>query len=163
MAGKIIIGVGDIGLVRGKGEIIRTLGLGSCVALVLLDPKTHSIGMAHIALPEASVNQEKAVTKPGYFADTGVPALLDLMKRSGCDPNPLNYLVKLIGGAKMADRTGRFNIGTRNVLAVRKGLWQFGMGPVAEDVGGETSRSVSAFTDDGRVVITSPGRPDWEI
>jgi chemotaxis protein CheD len=37
------------------------------------------------------------------------------------------------------------------------------MGPKAEDIGGNRSRSVSVHVDTGRVVLSSPGAADWEI
>ena len=157
------LGVGELGTANDPGTVIRTHALGSCVAVLLLDPKTKSVGMAHIALPESKINDGKARETPGYFADTGIPALIRKMDRLGCKGNGKGMIVKLVGGAKIMDPNNTFNIGKRNVLAIKKILWSFGMGVVAEDVGGSISRTVSLDVDKGRVVISSSGRNDWSI
>lgn len=157
------LGVGDLGATNVPGTVIKTLALGSCVAVLFLDPRTRTVGMAHVALPESNVNNSKAQEKPGYFADTGIPALIEEMNRVGWKGNGKGIIVKLVGGAKIMDPNNTFNIGKRNVLAIKKILWSRGMGVVAEDVGGNISRSVTLDRDMGRVVISSSGRNDWSI
>ncbi len=161
--GVIMLGIGDLGASRKPGEVVRTLALGSCVAVIMLDPKTRTVGMDHVALPESKIGLAKAKELPGYFADTGVKALIHAMQRAGADRNVRGYIVKLAGGANVADPNNTFNIGKRNVLAIKKSLWQFGMGPRREDVGGRISRSVSVEVDTGQVILSSPGRADWKI
>lgn len=160
---NIMIGIGEIGATANPGEQLKTMALGSCVALILLDPGTHCVGMDHIALPESSASADKAKVLPGYFADTGVKALLDEMSKKGAGKDRRKYIVKLTGGANVMDTNNTFNIGKRNVLAIKKTLWQYGMGPRAEDVGGNISRTVSVDVNGGKVKITSPGRDEWEI
>jgi len=121
------------------------------------------VGMDHVALPDSASSPERARQKPGHFADTGVPALLEMMKRLGTNGNHQRLIVKLVGGANVMDPNNTFNIGKRNVLAIKKILWQLGMGAVAEDIGGQISRSVVVDVDQGRVVISSPGKESWEI
>jgi chemotaxis protein CheD len=157
------LGVGDLGASRTPGTVLKTFALGSCVAVILLDPKTRSVGMAHIALGDSSINATKAREKPGYFADTGVPALVKEMNRIGCNGNGTGMIVKLVGGARIMDPKNTFNIGKRNVLAIKKALWSLGMGVVAEDVGGNISRTVALDVNTGRVIISSSGRNDWSI
>jgi len=157
--------VGDLAASNVPGTALRTFGLGSCVAVVILHPATQTAGMVHVALPHSSVSPAKAVKQPGYFADTGIPALLRLMAGMGCQrcDTGRGMIVKLVGGAKVLDPNSLFDIGKRNILAVRKVLWSFGMGPIAEDVGGSFSRTVTVSLDTGRVNISSPGKEDWQI
>ncbi len=159
----IMIGVGEYGGSNKPGEVIKTLALGSCVAGIVLHPSTKTVGMIHVALPDSKTNPDRAKERPGYFADTGIPALLKLMAQISKNTGTKEYLLKLTGGAKVMDPNNLFNIGDRNALAMKKIFWRFGMGPVAEDTGGQTSRTVAAYTDTGRIVISSPGRKDWEI
>lgn len=159
----VMLGVGDLGVTNRPGDIIKTLALGSCVAVVLLEPRSRSVGMVHVALPESSIDAKKAVTQPGYFADTGVAALLSEMKRITGVDSVRKFIVKLAGGAKVLDPNNTFNIGKRNELAVKKVLWSLGMGAHAEDVGGHITRSVSVEVDTGRVIIVSAGRGSWDI
>lgn len=161
--GTIILGVGDLGATNTPGDVVKTLALGSCVAVMVLDPRSHCVGMVHVALPESSIAPDKATTKPGYFADTGLPHLINQIKKIGGTTNGKEFIVKLVGGASVMDPNNTFNIGKRNLLAIKKILWSQGMGAVAEDVGGHISRSVAVDVDTGKVVVTSAGRGNWEI
>ena len=161
---RIMLGVGDYGATMAPGGVVRTMALGSCIALMILDRGTRCVGMDHIALPDSLVSPERAKQLPGYFADTGIPALMELMKKTaGSMSKPSNLIIKMAGGANVADPNNTFNIGKRNVLAAKKILWQFGLGAVAEDVGGSHSRTVTLHRDSGRIILSCPGRPDWEL
>lgn len=162
--GVITLGIGDLGATKNPDDKIKTYALGSCVAMVLLDPKTRAVGMAHIALPDSSVDTGGSQGKrAGYFADHAIPALLKEMSKLGADPRGKGMIVKLVGGATIADKNNVFNIGKRNVLAIKKILWQYGMGPKAEDVGGNISRTVTLEAKNGRVTISSAKREEWTI
>jgi chemotaxis protein CheD len=113
--------------------------------------------------PRSPSAPERAESHPGHFADTAIPALLEEMKRQGASGVHRKYIVKLVGGASVADPKNTFNIGKRNALAVKKALWKFGMGPSAEDLGGSISRTVSIDVETGKAVISSPGREDWRV
>jgi len=159
----IILGVGDLGVSNTPGDVIKTLALGSCVSVVMLEPLTRSVGMVHVALPDSSIDRAKAMAKPGYFADTGFFALLDAMKRISCVQNEKCFIIKMVGGAQVLDPNNTFNIGKRNELALKKLLWTLGMGVRAEDIGGHISRSIAVDVDAGRIIITSAGRGSWEL
>lgn len=161
--GAKILGVGELGATNIPGETIKTFALGSCIAVILMDPATKCIAMDHIALPDSAVSPERAQEKPGHFADTGIPALLDEIKKFGSRGDGRGFIVKLVGGATVMDPNNTFNIGKRNALAIKKILWSFGMGAAVEDVGGQISRTVEVDVREGKVKISSPGRADWEI
>ncbi len=158
----IYVGVGEYATSGRPGEIVKTLALGSCVAVVILDANNKSVGLLHIALPESSINKKRAKEKPGMFADTGIPILLEEMQRLGYDEKS-ELIIKLAGGASIMDPNKTFNIGKRNVLAIRNTLSRFGLDTIAEDVGGNISRSVSIDLNMGKVMVSSPGRGEWEL
>ncbi len=160
---EIILGIGDYGASRTPGGRVKTFALGSCVAAILQDPRNGAVGMVHVALPDSSINEAKARQRPGYFADLGLPLLVQEMVRLGSPANGRGLVVKLVGGASIMDHNETFNIGKRNVLALKKHLWAYGLGPLAEDVGGNYSRTVSVFVDTGKVLVTCPGRGQWEV
>ncbi|MDY0267675.1 chemotaxis protein CheD [Trichloromonas sp.] len=160
---QMVLGIGDYGASKQPDTEIKTYALGSCIAVVLLDPQTRTVGMIHIALPESKINPAKAKEKPGYFADTGLPLLLQEMVRHGCQPKGKGLIIKLAGGAAIMDYNDTFNIGKRNLLAIKKILWSYGLGPRSEDVGGTFSRTVSVSVKTGEVILSSPGRPNWKI
>lgn len=160
---QIVLGIGDLGASKTPGALVKTFALGSCVGVVMLDPGTRTVGMAHVALPDSKINPEKMRERPGYFADTAVPLLLKEMVRLGAPANGRGIIVKLAGGASIMDPNDTFNIGKRNVLAIKKALWALGMGAVAEDVGGNFSRTLSVAVNTGEIVITCPGRGQWTL
>ena len=161
--GQVILGVGDFGASNNPEDDVKTFALGSCVAVILLDPKTRTVGMAHVALPDSSINKAKATEKPGYFADTAIPALLEQMTQFGCDKRGRGMIVKLCGGANVMDTNDTFQIGKRNALAIKKILWAYGMGAVSEDLGGNFSRTVAVSISAGQITLSSPGKPNWQL
>jgi len=161
---KQTLGIGDIGATVSEGGILKTMALGSCVAIMILDRRTRCIAMDHIALPDSSVSPDRAKQLPGYFADTGIPALLKEIQRvAGGISRPTDLIVKLAGGANVADPNNTFNIGKRNALAIKKILWHHGMGAIAEDLGANYSRTVEMFRDSGKIVLSCPGKGDWTL
>lgn len=118
MSEMIRVGMADYKLCAPPDKI-STLGLGSCMGVVIYDTKTKLCGMAHIMLPDSTKithNQNRM-----KFADT---CLLDmyheLLARGGLKEN---LRAKIAGGAKMfAHHSDNelLNVGHHNNQAVRK-------------------------------------------
>jgi len=161
VARKIIVGVGEIGVSAAPGDILKTFALGSCVAVIAFARRQGVAGLLHVALPHSKTDPDLALEKPGYFADTGIPALLTALAGYKCRPPSL--VVRLVGGANIMDADQRFDIGRRNLLGVKKHLWRYQLGPLAEDVGGQIGRTVTVFVGTGVVRISSPGKGEWEL
>lgn len=157
---EIVVGIGEIKIANQPGEKLKTYALGSCVSVVVYDKVQRIAAMMHVALPDSSVDRHKSEIMPGHFADTGIPFLIEELKKRGILKH--NIWIKMIGGAKVMDAQGYFDIGKRNVLAIKKELWKYGLGPVAEDVGGDYSRTVTLSVDDGELVISNAGKK-WTI
>lgn len=158
--GVINIGIGEWAVSDAGSDILKTYALGSCVAVIIYDTRLMIAGMIHIALPDSKVDAERAKLLPGYFADTGLPVMIEDMKRRGAARG--HVWVKLAGGASVMDPGGFFDIGKRNILAAKRILWGSSLGPVAEDTGGSTSRTVSIAVADGETAISS-GQKQWTI
>ena len=75
-----------------------TLGLGSCVGVVLYDSLTKVGGLAHVMLPDSNLSSKKEYN-PGKFADTAIDALIQDMLGLGVDRS--NIISKIAGGAQM--------------------------------------------------------------
>lgn len=158
--GRKDVGIGDLWVSKDPTEEIKTYALGSCVALVVWDKDNLVGGLIHIALPESKINPEKALDRPGYFVDSGLPLFFNELKRLGA--NRRSSWVKLIGGSSILDESNTFDIGRRNTLAVKKYLWKLGLALNAEDVGGSISRTVALTIGNGDLVISS-GANKWTI
>ena len=155
------IGIGELKISNVAGDVLRSYGLGSCIGLVVLAPRQRTVGMLHVALPESKINLQLAKDQPGMFADTGIPFLLQEMERFGCTISDM--VIKIAGGASVMDPGATFEIGKRNILAVKKTLWRYRLGPVAEDVGDVISRTMSVSVDTGIVTVSSPRKGEWDI
>ena len=160
---QINIGIGEWGISGNPDDHLKTFGLGSCVAVIALEPTIRTASLMHVALPSSDINPEKSIEKPAYFADTAVPMLIKKMAELGGHPGGTGLIVKLVGGAQVADPNQRFNIGKRNILALRKLFWKLRIPIYAEDTGGETSRTVDICVKNGKTTIISPGGKTWSI
>ena len=157
MSEMIRVGMADYKLCAPPDKI-STLGLGSCMGVVIYDTKTKLCGMAHIMLPDStkvSNNSNKA-----KFADTGIDELLKKVIAAGASRNRL--VAKIAGGAKMFEVSGLSdvgNIGARNAEAAKKILKEKGIRLVAEDTGLNYGRTVELHCDTGEFLIKSVGKP----
>ena len=139
-----------------------TLGLGSCVAIMLYDAQTKAGAMAHILLPSTSLAHD--ATNPAKFPATAVPLLIDRLKKLGADPRRL--VAKLAGGASMFSQLtspGTIQMGERNVVAARSALRTAEISIVREAVGGDRGRTVRFHVKDGHVEIRSVGADAYVI
>jgi len=160
----VSVGIGSCAFSAKSGDVLHARALGANVALIVCDKIKGIVALAHIALPESELCPERAQIKPVHFADTAVPFVLaELKKITGADVTPSNAVIKLVGGSNIPDSHGTFNVGKRNAIAVKKALWKFGLGPRAEEIGGEHCRSVTVFHDDARVSVTMTGQAAKEI
>lgn len=157
---RIDVGIGDIGVSSRPDDEIKTYALGSCVAVIAYDPEKKIAGMIHIALPESKVNPDKAGKRPGYFADSGLPVFIKELERAGANRRKLR--IKLAGGATIMDENRQFDIGRRNMIAIKRFLWKEGLGVLQEDVGGSISRTVSLSVATGTVTISN-AKATWNL
>jgi len=160
---SIELGVGDLGACNTKGTRVKATALDSSVAVIVMDPKTRTVGVVIVALPDSRIRPERAKDHPGYFADTGIPALLKEMSKLGCPKLGKGCVVKLVGGAEVADMDPILNIGKQTALAVKKVLSKLRLRILAEDLGKKLSRTVTVDVDRGHVLVSSPGRGEWEV
>ncbi|PYP67216.1 MAG: chemotaxis protein CheD [Gemmatimonadetes bacterium] len=150
---EIRVKVADYAVGRDEQTLI-TIGLGSCVAIALYDPRTRIGGLAHTLLPSESMARDRS--NPAKFPASAVVTLLAEMTRLGADARRVR--AKLVGGASMFANllpAGGINIGDRNVAAARQALEANRVPVVAEDVGSDHGRSVHFHLDDGRVEVRS--------
>ncbi len=157
-----IIGIGGIGFIDRPGEKIKTMALGSCVAVIFIARSKPLIGMAHVALPDSAISNSRGQSLPGYFADVAVNNLIKEFIKRGITKRS-DIRVALVGGASILDPRGIFNIGARNVEALRKILQKNRLGPHQEDVGENFSRTVCVDIDTRKITISSPRKETWEL
>ncbi|GGL43983.1 chemotaxis protein CheD [Sporolactobacillus putidus] len=135
-------------------ETLKTMGLGSCVGVILFSEKERSAGMAHVMLPDSSLARSDHFP-PGKFANTAVPEMVRLLTREhGLSPGSLR--AKIAGGAEMFKSYRPLpmgSIGKRNVAAVKKQLEIFHIPIVAEETGADYGRTIEFFTETCSLMI----------
>lgn len=137
---------------------ITTLGLGSCVGVVLYDPSTKISGMVHVMLPDSTkIRNNENMAK---FADTGIDELIRWLVKIGA--NRRNLISKIAGGAQMfAFKTNNdmLRIGERNVEATKLKLANEGIRLIAEDTGLNYGRTIEFYPETGELYVKSVGKP----
>jgi len=153
----VIIGIGEWSV---GSTVMTSIGLGSCVGVVLHDEEKKIGGLAHVMLPQSSV---KPGEREGKYADTAVKVLLDELMARGSKTGSLK--AKLAGGASMFQNfSGNLNIGERNVEALRIILKEKSIPIIREDIGGTVGRTVTYYPkENGRYVIRQADGATREI
>ncbi|GLC87377.1 chemotaxis protein CheD [Lysinibacillus piscis] len=141
-SGQVVkVGIAQMDVVK-LPNTIRTSGLGSCVGVVLYDESRKIAGLIHVMLPDSSLGRTEAINV-AKFADTGITAMIDLLKLEGVQKFKLK--AKIAGGAQMFQFTSdkdSMRIGPRNVEAVKSELKRHGIPLVAEATGGNSGRTI---------------------
>lgn len=142
-------------------ETLITLGLGSCIGLVLYDAEANIAGMAHIMLPRSPQNKPESDQKRGKFAETATPFLLEALLHSGACRNRIR--AKLAGGAKMfnlssSSKSSFLAIGEQNIKATLSMLEKLSIIVAAQDLGGTRGRSIRFDTTTWTLEIKTLGQ-----
>jgi chemotaxis protein CheD len=109
-------------------------------------------------LPTGTIDPAKMADKPAMFVDSGVPLLFKECYKLGAKKERMQ--VKVAGGAHAGAREedDRFQIGKRNMIALRKLLWKNGVMVHAHDTGGvQTSRTMWVEVTSGEVTLKING------
>ena len=157
-ATEIAVRMGEIAISATAGEVLVSIGLGSCIGLALVDRRRGVAGLAHVMLPEAIGDGGPA----GKFADLAVPALVARLTALGA-VRPMLEAV-LIGGAQMfslGDSAG-MDIGVRNDAAVRAALAEERIPVVAAATGGSRGRTIRVLPS-GVVLSKEAGGAEIEL
>lgn len=154
MIEPIRVGMADYKIASGSDRLI-TLGLGSCIGIILYSKVKKIGGMAHIMLPKS--------TEPGSdslkFADVAIYKMLQDLEKKGVKKSDLE--AKIAGGAKMFsfnNSDDKKSIGHRNTIAVKKILEEeLGIKIIAEDIGGTYGRTIELELETGILKVKTIG------
>jgi chemotaxis protein CheD len=148
--------MGELAVSGAAKDVLTTIGLGSCVGLVLLDSSRSTAGLAHVVYPH-STPDTRSGGQPAKYADTVVPALVGAMGRLGSLRGALEAV--LVGGARMFAfvRAPELDIGSANVDAVARALAQAEIPIRISLTGGSIGRSVRVRAAGGLIAIREAG------
>jgi chemotaxis protein CheD len=153
-----VVGVADVKVSRDAATRLVTYALGSCLGVAVHDPVARVGGLLHVMLPTGTIDQAKMQQKPAMFVDSGVPVLFKECYRLGAKKERM--VVKVAGGAHAGatEEGDRFQIGKRNMIALRKLLWKNGVLVHAQETGGvQTSRTMWLDVGSGAVTLKVNG------
>lgn len=122
MSNMIRVGMADYRLCRPPQKI-STLGLGSCLGVILYDQRLKICGLAHVMEPSSQLIRKMPTNEVcGYLLKDMFEELLKQGSRKE------NMIAKMAGGAQMfvnQNTHNMLNIGQQNIQAVMN-FWQNG-------------------------------------
>lgn len=147
--------------VSTAGVPLRTIGLGSCLAIVIFASATRLAGLAHCMLPMADdAVPRDAVPEAGSplhhrarYVQTAIPELLRQLRDAGA---VAPFTATLVGGACLFPSLAAGAVGDiagANVTMARSLLAEMAVPVRAEDVGGHVGRSIVADPRTQRVLV----------
>ena len=145
---NLIVGVSDMKVSNDPDSVLVTYSLGSCIGIAVFDPMVKAGGLLHYMLPESSLDAIKAAANPFMFADTGIPRLFKSIYELGGVKSRMR--VVMVGGSKVLDQNGFFNIGKRNEMAARKLFHRNNVVVDFVDTGGNGNRTIRLAVKDGK-------------
>lgn len=151
----IQVGIADASISLA-GDTLVTYALGSCVGICLWDRVSLKGGLIHIMLPYCSETLESGQGNLYKFADTGIEKLTASLIANGCLKK--NIVAKIAGGATMFKGSVSFNIGVRNLEAVKTTLRKQCIPIIAEQTGGDFGRTLYFDPKTGEVQVKSAVR-----
>ncbi|MBI5417725.1 chemotaxis protein CheD [Candidatus Poribacteria bacterium] len=136
--------------------LLETIGLGSCIGIVLFDPHMKIGGMAHCMLPDMSCVKRSANENLAKYVNTAIDKMYDEMIEKGANKKKL--WAKLAGGANMFPDVIKDSskvIGFRNTEAAKIKLKQLEIPIIAEDTGDSHGRTIVLDTETGDMEVRS--------
>lgn len=148
---KSNVGMGQIVFGRA-GDTLEAI-LGSCVGVVLVQPRLRVAVLAHVVLPTSNGR----TGSPGKFADTAIPEMLRMLAIEGVQSSGL--VVKLAGGSNMfGNSTGPMQVGEANINSLTSLLTQHNLRVIAKDLGGSKGRRITVDCQTGLVDVEVVGQ-----
>ena len=139
---------GDVALAL-QGERMETL-LGSCIAIILTDPRRTVGAMCHIVHAQPALNDAQ---RPTAHADAALAAMFRLLQGQGIQPQLCEAWV--FGGGNMFPRLfPKAHVGESNTRRVLDALQDLGIRVIGQDVGGPSYRRLAW--------AVGPGLPELE-
>jgi chemotaxis protein CheD len=156
MGDMIKVGMADLNVCKPP-DGITTLGLGSCVGVVLYDTTRKISGMVHVMLPDSTkIKNNENLAK---FADTGIDELIRRLVELGA--SKVSLVAKIAGGAQMFafnSNNDMLRVGDRNVEATKEKLNSLRIPILAEDTGANYGRTIEFYPETGELIIKSVGK-----
>jgi chemotaxis protein CheD len=143
----IDVNTGEVAVSRGD-TLLRSMAIGSCIAIAAYDPKTKTAGLAHIMLPDSA--PEKSHEKNKY-AFNGIEQMLRQMVEFGSTIDDIEAC--LVGAGNVLQKEGD-NICKNNMRSVVAILSEKNIPVRASVLGGQERKSAFLDAQTGCVFFT---------
>ena len=149
-----MVRMGELAVSADEGDVLVSLGLGSCIGVALVDRRRRIAGLAHVMLPSSDGHASASI---GKFADTAIPELLERITALGALLPRVD--AALVGGAQMFALAGgsTLDVGNRNAAAVEEQLAKRRIRIQARATGGNKGRTVRVAVAGGVVSFKEAG------
>lgn len=159
------VSIAELAVSSDSSDVLAALGLGSCVAVVMVGSRTTGgpvAGLAHVLLPEPTGSAANTPA-PARSMPEAVDRLLFELRACGATTGSLRAV--LVGGAAMfrPELVQTLDVGRRNVMAAERELEGAGVPVAARATGGAHGRSVRVYVDTGLVLVRTAGGEDHEL
>jgi chemotaxis protein CheD len=156
---EMMIRMGELAASAVAGDVLVSLGLGSCIGLAVMDRRVGVAGLAHVVLPDSGGHEADNALK---FADRAVPELVSRVVAEGGRARKLEAV--LVGGASMFTvSSASLEVGQRNEAAVRRQLSALRIPVIAAETGGKRGRTIRVHVDTTRVTVREAGGMDTDL
>jgi chemotaxis protein CheD len=154
-----MVRMGELVATATAGDVLVSLGLGSCIGLALLDRRMGVAGLAHVVLPDSEGHKAQNRFK---FADQAVPELIERVIALGGRAARLEAVI--VGGASMFAVTGSsLEVGQRNEAAVRELLAARRIPVLAAATGGMKGRTIRVDAATAGITVKEAGSAATEL
>ncbi|MDR2277297.1 MAG: chemotaxis protein CheD [Vagococcus sp.] len=162
MSEQLKVGISDYKITKAPNQLV-TLGLGSCIGIVIYNQDTKIGGLSHIMLPDSKLFNHQTNLKIEKFADLAIPQMVEELKSKSKNGR---LVAKIAGGASMFQLQGKAksqNIGERNIQAVESILSDLKIPILAKHVGGNMGRSLFVDLETLGVSVKMVNRELYEL
>lgn len=143
-------------------DTLVAFSIGSGIGMTIHDPINGIGGVLNFILPDSTkANGSKSATSPYMFADTGIAAFLEALFQQGAKAD--NLKIVIAGGAHIMGQTGVFNIGQKNLQALKTSLGNYDVKIHHEAIGGTKSRTISLEIGSGASIIKTFGEGEKRV
>ena len=129
-------------IVSAEAANLAVHGLGSCVALMLFEPRMGAGGLAHVLLPGDRPPAETTTDLPAKYAVPALDLLLGGLQARGANARLMRAAI--VGGARIfeSDMDLDQGVGQRNAESLRSALRSRAVQLALDETGGTQGRTI---------------------
>ena len=162
VSSKTAVNFSEMKISSNPVETLVAFSIGSGIGMTVHDPVGGVGGVLNFLLPDSTrANGTNCANTPCMFADTGITSFLKVLFEQGAKAE--NLKVVIAGGAHIMDQTGDFNIGQKNLDALKNRLNDYDVKIHYEAIGGTKNRAISLEIGSGKSIIKTFGEGEEKV